>query len=73
MIYLISDTHFGQDTKGLKLIFERPFNQKENIEELIKRWNIVVKDDDEVYHLGDVFTGLDDKERKEIISKLKRA
>lgn len=58
-IFLISDTHFGHmgvcrflRNDGTKL---RPWDDpKEMDEELIKRWNSVVKPEDKVYHLGDV-------------------
>lgn len=52
--WFISDTHFGH--RGI-ITYEakfRPFTTiEEHDEELIKRWNEVVKDDDKVFHLGD--------------------
>lgn len=52
--WFIGDTHFGH--RGI-LSYEpefRPFKSlEEHNEELIKRWNAVVKPDDKVYHLGD--------------------
>ena len=59
-IFFISDTHFGHEktcttfkrNDGTPL---RPFvNAQEMDEELIRRWNEVVKEQDKVYHLGDV-------------------
>lgn len=57
--WFISDTHFfhanilkfiGDDGKRI-----RPFNSLEEMHEtIIERWNGVVKDNDYVYHLGDV-------------------
>ena len=57
--WFISDTHFfhtnilkflGADGKRI-----RPFNSLEEMHELIiEKWNSVVKDNDYVYHLGDV-------------------
>lgn len=59
--YVISDTHFGHgavlrfspETRGgFKTI-------QEHDEELVRRWNSVVKPKDTVWHLGDVFFGKD--------------
>lgn len=58
-IFLISDTHFSHQgvckflrNDGTKL---RPWDNYEEMDEvLIKNWNEVVKQDDKVYHLGDV-------------------
>lgn len=57
--FFISDTHFfhanilkftGEDGKRI-----RPFNSLEEMHEyMIEKWNSVVKDNDNVYHLGDV-------------------
>lgn len=57
--FLISDTHFSHqgvceflNDDGSKL---RPWNNAAEMdEELVKRWNEVVKPNDKVYHLGDV-------------------
>lgn len=57
--FLISDTHFGHlgmcqflRDDGTKL---RPWSTPEEMdEELVKRWNEVVRPADKVYHLGDV-------------------
>ncbi len=52
MIYFIADTHFSE--KNIMLYENRPFqNVAEMNEELVKRWNQVICEDDEVYHLGD--------------------
>jgi len=60
-VFLISDTHFGH-TK----MYEQPFlkedgtrlrpwsNAAEADQEMIRRWNAVVRPCDKVYHLGDV-------------------
>lgn len=58
-VWLISDTHFTHRNiigftreDGTPL---RPFKSVEEMDEvLIDNWNSVVKDDDVVYHLGDV-------------------
>lgn len=57
--WFISDTHFFhanilkfQSKEGRPL---RPFNTIEEMHEtMVERWNSVVKDGDNVYHLGDV-------------------
>jgi len=58
--FLISDTHFGHEkccttfkrSDGSPL---RPFASAEEMdEEMVKRWNEVVRPNDKVYHLGDV-------------------
>ena len=57
--FFTSDTHFFHanilkfvDDKGHKI---RPFSSVEEMHEsMIERWNSVVKDNDYVYHLGDV-------------------
>ena len=59
-IYVIGCTHFGHNgilsfdkDNGVKL---RDFPSVEAMDNLmIERWNDTVKDDDIVYHLGDVF------------------
>ena len=52
-IFLTSDTHFGHDRD---FIYEpRGFlSVKESDEEIIRRWNSIVRPDDIVYLLGDV-------------------
>lgn len=61
-IFFISDTHFGHTnilkfTKadGSKL---RPWDDLEEMHEaMVQNWNSVVKPQDKVYHLGDVYMG----------------
>lgn len=51
--YYIADLHFGH--KNALQFDDRPFDSIEaHDEELIRRWNSVVRDDDEVWILGDV-------------------
>ena len=65
-IYFIADTHFGDET--IIKYENRPFcSVREMDEEMIKRWNAVVADEDEVYVLGDF--GADGYEG-EVLSKL---
>ncbi len=50
--WFTSDTHFG-DHRVLNL-YPRPYaSVAEMDEDLVRRWNAVVGDDDEVWHLGD--------------------
>lgn len=59
-IYVISDTHFNHanilkftDDKGK--IF-RPFSSVDEMNEtMVENWNAVVRDQDIIYHLGDVY------------------
>lgn len=53
MIFYTADPHFGSETIIAKAA--RPFSTVQEMdEELIRRWNAVVSDDDTVYLLGDV-------------------
>ena len=54
MIYYISDLHIGH--KNILKLSNRPFkNIEEMLEKIIENWNNVVKQDDDVYILGDMF------------------
>ena len=62
-IFIVSDTHFGH-SNILKFTGEdgaliRPqFSSVEDMDEqMVDRWNSVVRDRDIVYHLGDVYFG----------------
>lgn len=63
-VFFISDTHFGHEKTCTTFKREdgsplRPFaNAQEMDEEMIRRWNSVVRPDDKVYHLGDVVINL---------------
>lgn len=69
-IWLTSDTHLGHDrdfiwnARGFK-------NVDEMNEVIIERWNSVVKDEDIVYHLGDVMLGSDEENNLRRVLKLK--
>ena len=62
-VFLISDTHFGHEKTCTTFTnadgsFLRPFaNAEEMDEEMVRRWNSVVRPQDKVYHLGDVVIG----------------
>jgi predicted phosphohydrolase len=52
MEWVTSDTHFGH--AAIIKYCNRPFKDAKHMDnEIIKRWNRVVKQDDTVYHLGD--------------------
>lgn len=61
-IWVISDTHFNHANiltfKGYDGLPCRTFSDVEHMNEtMIANWNSVVKPEDKVYHLGDVFFG----------------
>lgn len=59
-IWLISDTHFNHE--NIIKYCDRPYTDAEHMnEDLIEKWNSVVKPGDKVYHLGDVFMGSGEK------------
>ena len=68
-IFLIADTHFGDE--NIRLYEERPFPDTDTMDrEIIRRWNSVVGDNDLVYHLGDFCSG-DEVRCRELLSQLK--
>lgn len=59
-VYFTADTHFGHSNILKYEPEHRPFKSiEEHDEELIKRWNSVVRKQDLVWHLGDLFLGND--------------
>lgn len=77
--FVISDTHFNHANILTFVNFEgvktRPeFATVEDMNEhIIERWNSVVKDNDVVYHLGDVHFGKsqNEKSNRSILSRLR--
>lgn len=56
MIWFTSDTHFGHDKEFIWKV--RGFNSCEEMNEtLVEQWNEKVKENDDVWHLGDIMLG----------------
>ncbi len=56
MIYFIADTHFNH--ANIIKYCNRPFKNTDEMNKyIIEKWNLVVKETDTVYHLGDVGFG----------------
>lgn len=68
MVYLIADTHFGSRVV-LKESRKEFATQLEHDNTIIKNWKNTVKDEDTIYHLGDV-GDYDEKRMKKIIQNL---
>lgn len=69
-IFFYSDSHFAHS--NIIRFSNRPFSSiEEHDEALIERWNSVVTDKDEVYHLGDVAFWKDNYKPTEYIKQLK--
>lgn len=65
-IFVVSDTHFNH-TNIIKYC-NRPFSSVKEMDEcLIENWNETVRDQDIVYHLGDVYFGTEGR----VVNKLK--
>lgn len=75
-IWVLSDTHFNHtnilgftDQSGEKIRGSRFSSVEEMDEEMVQKWNSVVKEGDKVYHLGDVYFGSQQR-ADEILSRL---
>ena len=55
-IFLISDTHFNHN--NIIKYCDRPFKEADEMNWfMVERWNSLIKPQDKVYHLGDVYMG----------------
>ena len=64
-VYFTSDHHFGHS--GARSLYRRPFESvAEMDQQMVARWNSVVKPQDEVWHLGDFGT----RQRPERVASL---
>jgi calcineurin-like phosphoesterase family protein len=62
-MFFTADTHFGHG--GALGLFRRPFTSVRTMDDaLIERWNKVVNQGDEVWHLGDFAVGKSSREMK---------
>lgn len=69
-VYIIADTHFGDDG-SIRRYEGRPFKDGDEMNEaLIANWNRVVGPEDTVYHLGDLVSGLGRQETEAIVKRL---
>lgn len=70
MNYYIADTHFGH--QNIIRFCNRPFSDVLKMQEvLINNWNRVVKDQDDVYIVGDMFFKIDKAQIEAILKQLK--
>lgn len=68
-IWVISDTHFNH-TNIIKYC-DRPFKTSREMDEaLITNWNNVVKPQDKIYHLGDVYMNANKEYIESILQRL---
>ena len=68
--FYIADLHFFH--KNALTFDERPFcNLKEMHEEMVKRWNMKVAEEDQVYILGDVCLGGTKEEQRQLVGSLR--
>lgn len=68
-IWLISDTHFGHN--NIIKYCNRPFASTDEMDwYIVEKWNEVVKPQDHVYHLGDVYMGQTRNYMDNLLSKL---
>lgn len=70
--FYTADSHFGHQLMLSETACNRPFATTQEMDEfLIRAWNEVVRPEDIVYHLGDVFFKLNDGDRvRSIFSRL---
>lgn len=68
-IWVVSDTHFGHH--NIIKYCNRPYSGPTEMDwDIVERWNSVIKPEDKVYHLGDVYMGCSNGYADNILSKL---
>lgn len=68
-IWLVSDTHFNH--ANIIKYCDRPFDTTEEMDWfMVEKWNSVVKPNDHVYHLGDVYMNASKGYIDNLLSKL---
>lgn len=68
-IWVISDTHFGHHNT-IKYC-NRPFTGPTEMDwHMVEKWNSVVKPQDKVYHLGDVYMGCSNGYAEKVLQSL---
>lgn len=70
-IWVTSDTHFGHE--NIIKYCKRPFENADHMDEiLVQNWNSLIKPNDKVYHLGDVYFGNKGRETLQRLNGKKR-
>ncbi len=68
-IWLISDTHFNHS--NIIKYCDRPYSSTSEMDwDMVEKWNSVVKENDHVYHLGDVYMKASKGYIENLLSKL---
>lgn len=68
-IWVISDTHFGH--RNIIKYCDRPYPGPTEMDwDIVEKWNSMVKPQDKIYHLGDVYMGCSNGYADNILSHL---
>lgn len=68
-IWLISDTHHGHH--NIIKYCDRPFSGPTEMDDfMVETWNSVVKPQDKIYHLGDVYMGCSNGYAESVLKRL---